>query len=214
MESLREGAWAGRRAFILGGGPSLSSDDVARLDGELTLGLNMAFLYNPTATLIYDKRLLDSLVSNLAWRAYTGGKFWLNSESLSAPRGDGEVRQLREHRVNPAYPFWSKTMNDGLYRGNNAGSAGISFVDILGASPIYLLGFDMRAEAGKPPNWHTLYPEQWRASKETFVSYCKDLMRISTFVRSKVVNLTPGSALTAFPMGTLDDVLREPGVTS
>lgn len=214
MESLREGAWAGRRAFILGGGPSLSSDDVARLHGELTLGLNMAFLYNPTATLIYDKRLLDTLVDNLAWRSYTGRKFWLNSEDRTAPANYGQARQLREHRVDPAYPFWSKTMNDGLYRGNNAGSAGISFVDILGASPIYLLGFDMRAEAGKPPNWHTLYPEQWRASKETLAAYCKDIMRIRTFVRSKVVNLTPGSALTAFPSSTLGEVLGKSTVTS
>jgi hypothetical protein len=209
-EGLIEGAWSGRRAFVLGGGPSLSSVDPYALRNELTLGLNMAFLHDPTATLVYDLRLLERINETPAWKAYRGHKLWLNSELAGI--GDGSalfegVRILRPASINGAYPRWPRTLSDGLYRGNNAGTAGICLADVLGASPIYLLGFDMRAGAGRAPNWHEMYPEEWRASDRVLRTFRDDLARVKGFVRGRVVNLTPDSALDAFDRSTLADVL-------
>lgn len=205
---MRDGAWKGRRVFILGGGPSLRDVEPRTLRDEITLGLNMAFLYDPTATLIYDLRLAETLSNNLAWSAYRGAKLWLNSEDRNhgGLRPDG-VQMIGEARMDPAYPRWPSRLADGLYRGNNAGTAGISLADVLSAETIYLLGYDMRAEAGKPPNWHTLYPHEWRASVGVLASYRADVARIKGYVRAKVVNLTPDSALDVFPKDSLENVL-------
>jgi hypothetical protein len=212
-EGLIEGAWAGRRAFILGGGPSLATLDLYDLRDELTLGLNMAFLHEPTANLIYDLRLMESLDGSPMWKAYRGHKFWLNSEMPNIPHDvcpfDG-TRQLRPARMDSSLPRWPSTLAGGIYRGNNAGTAGVSLVDILGADPIYLLGFDMRAEAGKPANWHEMYPEEWKAKESTLKTFREDLTRIKGHVRRRVINLTPGSALDAFPKESLADVLGVP----
>ena len=42
LESLRN-AYAGRRAFIIGNGPSLRCLDLSRLAGEVTFGVNGIF---------------------------------------------------------------------------------------------------------------------------------------------------------------------------
>jgi hypothetical protein len=218
MESgLTDGAWKGERVFILGGGPSLNDLDPSILSSilsdEVTLGLNMAFLHNPTANLVYDKRLMETLCHTPMWLAYPGAKFWLNSESSMEILFPG-VRALREFRADPAYPRWPASLAQGLYRGNNAGSAGVSLADSLGAGTIYLLGYDMRAEAGKPSNWHHLYPKEWRASAAAMASYRADLKRVASMVRAKVVNVTPDSALDAFPKDTLARVLETKGAVS
>jgi len=40
---LPDGAWTGRRCFIIGGGPSLKGFNFSRLKGELVIGINRAF---------------------------------------------------------------------------------------------------------------------------------------------------------------------------
>jgi hypothetical protein len=207
-EGLQEGAWKGRRVFILGGGPSLQGYHESVLSGEITLGLNMAFLHNPTATLIYDKRLLDRICLTVEWANYRGIKLWLNSEEKALPPEDQHgAHQLHEFVPNPYKKRWPTALADGLYRGNNAGAAGISLADALGAETIYLLGYDMSVESGRSSNWHEEYPEEWRAKESTMRAYRKDIERISPLIRAKVVNLTPGSALEAFPKQSLVDVL-------
>lgn len=214
VERLREGAWTGRRAFILGGGPSLMGFDSSLLHGELTLGLNMAFLHNPTANLVYDLRLMEQLDKSPMWRAYRGFKFWLNYQATTLPDLPypfEATRPLRPCRVDPAYPRWPSRLDEGIYRGNNAGTAGICLADVLRADPIYLLGFDLRADAGRPTNWHQLYPAEWRATDRNMRDYREDIRRVAGFVRGHVVNLTPDSALDVFPTGRLEEVIGVPG---
>lgn len=170
----------------------------------------MAFLFEPTVALIYDKRLMETLANDPMWNAYRGIKLWLNCEDpalLQGGRTYGGAQQLREYHMEPSNPRWPTSFAQGLYRGNNAGTAGICLADVLRADPIYLLGFDMRAGAGKPSNWHQMYPAQWRATDRTMAEFRADLTRIKGFIRGHVVNLTPGSALDAFPRGELRDVI-------
>src|SRR5690242_5324802 len=46
LASLKD-AYKGRRAYILGNGPSLNETDLARLKGELTIGLNRIYMKFP-----------------------------------------------------------------------------------------------------------------------------------------------------------------------
>ena len=175
---------------------------------ETVLGLNMAFLLGPSANLVYDLRCMEKVGRTPEWAAYRGGKFWLNSEGgAGAASLFPDTQSLREHHITPQYPRWPAGLNEGIYRGNNAGSAGVCLADVLGAETIYLLGFDMRADAVGRANWHDLYPEKWRASESQLATYRNDLDRVSKMVRAKVVNLTPGSALRCFPAATLEDAL-------
>jgi hypothetical protein len=210
-EGLNTGAWKGRRAFILGGGPSLNEVDLSLLRDELTLGLNVAYLHDPTAALIYDKRLIDALESDMRWAAYKGEKFWLNYEAPAIPRDIlvSGARQLRPLTSAPPAPRWPTTLEQGIFRGNNCGTAAICLADILQADPIYLLGFDFRVGAGKPVNWHELYPDKWRATEKTLMEFRTNLGSIKGLVRSRVINLTPDSRLDAFPKEDYYAVLRQ-----
>ncbi len=201
---LRDGAWKGRRCFILGGGPSLRSLDMSMLAGELTIGLNAGYLKGPTITLVYDLRLMERLAGDPTWDVYSGVKAWLNTEEPN--RSYPGVRPLKEFRPRPP-KLWPTSFADGIYRGNNAGTAGICLARLLGADVIYLLGYDLRAEAGQPANWHELYPEKWRATSATLATYRADIERIAGHLKGSVVNLTPGSALKAFPCSSIEAVL-------
>jgi hypothetical protein len=212
-EGLQDGAWIGKRVFILGGGPSLHGYHESVLAGEITLGLNMAFLHNPTANLIYDKRLLGRISFTEEWASYKGFKLWLNYEEKGF--SDDPIfgaTPLCEFVSNPYFKRWPTALADGIYRGNNAGSSGICLADILGADTIYLLGYDMSVDAGRPSNWHSAYPDEWQAKESNMRAYRKDIESISTLIRARVVNVTPGSSLLTFPMASLEGILKPAGV--
>lgn len=199
---LTNGAWTGRRCFIIGGGPSCEGFDFRTLKGELTLGINMAFVHNPTVNLIYDLRLMEKLTVDPHWAAYRGPKLWLNSECPNERGRFKDVRELYEsvHRVS-GQPMWSASLEQGLYRGNNAGIAALNLADILGASPIYLLGYDFKGRRGYSANWHSSYPAEWRQEEAVYRSYADAFDTIRPSVRGRVINLNPDSGLRCFEFG-------------
>lgn len=212
---IADGAWKGRRCFVLAGGPSLASVDLSRLRGELTLGLNVAFLHGPTANLVYDLRLMERLSGDPRWAAYGGEKLWLNSEQRNVRGRFPGVRELSEAVDMYGQQAWGRALARGLYRGNNAGSAAINLAEVLGADPVYLLGYDLRGKGGRSANWHAEYGT-WSQEELVYMSYLEDLGRVAKKVRSRVFNLTPGSALRSFPTADLDEVLagRHPAPAS
>ncbi len=201
---IHDGAWAGRPAFVIGGGPSLKDFDFSRLAGELTLGLNMAFLHDPTANLVFDLRLMESLVQDPRWKAYKGAKLWLNSEIPNERGRFKDVVELRECLDMGRGPLWSTGLEWGIWRRTNAGASALNLAEILGADPIYLLGFDFNQKG----NWHGEYPKGWTPDEVTLRGYIKDFEENVGGIRATVVNLNPESALRSFPHGHLRDVLR------
>ena len=81
---------------------------------------------------------------------------------------------------------------------------------LLGAKQIVLLGYDMKFGPGGEKHWHEDHTkssnpaigqiERWLAAFETLPP---DLEKAGV----EVVNCTPGSALTCFPMAKLEEVL-------
>lgn len=202
---IRDGAWAGRRCFIIGGGPSFQSFDYKLLKDELTIGINMAFVFNPTLNLIYDMRLMEKLTVDPVWAAYKGGKLWLNSESTN-DRGRFEgVRELYESlHHGTGQPVWSESLAKGLYRGNNAGVAALNLADILGADPICLMGYDFKGKLGQSLNWHSHYPPEWKHEEAVYQTYVECFNTIKSCVKRRVVNLNPDSALRCFEFNTVE----------
>jgi hypothetical protein len=193
--------WKGKRAFILGGGPSLRGLNLDALKGELTLGLNMGFLLNPTVNLVCDLRLIQKLSIDPRWEAYKGVKLWLNSEQPNDPWVPPGVTMLRE-ATDGYRQCWSRTLSRGLFRGMSTGVSGLNLADILGADPIYLLGFDLKTYGGNTANWHTEYGREWLANDVVYRQNIAEFDAVARThaIRSRVSNLNPHSALRCFPV--------------
>ena len=64
MGRFPDGSWAGRRCFIIGGGPSLKGFDFERLRGERVIAINKAFYDVPFADIVFgmDRPFLDDIM--------------------------------------------------------------------------------------------------------------------------------------------------------
>jgi hypothetical protein len=197
--------WAGRRAFIIGGGPSLKNFNFSLLSGELCVGTNMAFLHGPCVNLVCDLTLMQTFAGDPRWKDYKGVKVWLNAE-LPAQRGVFPgVLELHPCQDLSNKRKWSRVLSDGLWFLTNAGASALNLVDILGASTIYLLGFDMTGAAGKTVNWHNEYKE--KQPERVYQDFTVDFIRNLANIRAKVFNLNPASGLKCFPFARIEDVL-------
>lgn len=201
---LSDGKWAGRRAFIIGGGPSLKHFDFSLLSGELCLGVNMAFLHGPCVNLVLDHTLMQSLSGDPRWKNYRGVKVWLNAELTAQHNVFPGVLELKPCMDLNSTMQWSRSLKDGLWYGTNAGSSALNLADILGASTIYLLGFDMTGVGGKTANWHNEYPEKQDA--RNYGLFTGDFIGNLANIRGKVINLNPASNLKCFEFGRVEEV--------
>ena len=88
----------------------------------------------------------------------------------------------------------------GFPAGSNSGLQGLRVAQLLGATRILLLGFDMRGT-----HFFGAHPKPLRNSNPSkFASMCN---QFRLWRGSPVVNCTPGSALTLFPAADLREAL-------
>jgi hypothetical protein len=204
---LSDGLWAGRPCVVIGGGSSIRHLRWGSLDGWLTLGLNAAFTRNPTANLVLDYRLMERLEYDKNWAKYAGHKAWIayEKERRHLINAMANVQKLR-----PTQKF-SGSLTDGLYRGSNAGIAGLNLACLLGASPIYLIGYDMRGKGGRTSQWHDYYPIDWRPNETVYERYLRDFdEQREAFKPFNIVNLEVAgveSALNLFKKEPIESVL-------
>lgn len=214
---IKDNMWKGQRCFIIGGGPSLKGFDWSLLEGELTIGCNLAFeAFDPCMVVAVDKRFYQWILWGEYEEKHPGlrqrfldlnvGKYLLYPpESLSnfytgidiIPRNNSGTL--------------STTLAEGVMMGSNTGFAAINLALCLGADPIYLLGFDMSGDgAGKQAHFHaghptiqadTCYPK----FIETFDRFAPELSK-----HARIVNLNPESKLEHFEKVAWADAGIEP----
>lgn len=210
---MRDGAWAGHRAFVVGGGPSLRGFDWGLLKGELTIGVNRAFEK-------FEAGIMFSMDTRL-WAFYEHGQ--LGEEAKERYRTYKGNRVWSVHNGNfilPEEVYVVKRPAGGeLYRvgtvrelgsANNSGYGALNLALALGADPIYLLGFDMRGDGqGGQAWWHEGYPA--RQSESVYRKMITHINQLAKNIRGvRVVNLNPGSALNSFPKMDPAKVWAEP----
>ena len=203
--SLQTGDWRGRRCFVIGGGPSLNSVDLGLLRDELTIGCNVAWSLDPapTATLVFDRRVMDDFEDDTEWHVYGGAKYYMDSHV-----NDAKYATYTGAQALRPMSGWSRHIHDGVIRKSNCGISAINLADILGASPIYLLGFDMKPEGRLTTNWHDDYPEDWKSSAEhSYALFLRDFEKVATEIRGKVINCNLKSGLNLFPKASFEDVM-------
>lgn len=153
-EVLEDGAWSGRRAFVVGGGPSLRGFDFGRLAGELWIGCNVAYLERPTVAITACHRFMRSVLRDDPEHARAWGECPSIRVFMDPP---DDVAGVPGHRVGNCGDAWGRTLAGGLCQGPLTGHVALNLADVLGASPIYLLGFDCRIAEDGQANYHKAY---------------------------------------------------------
>lgn len=206
MNALSDGAWKGRRVFIVGGGPSLRDFDFSRLQGELVIGINRAYeRINCTVLYSMDERFFGWAAAGTfgsealaRYREFKGVKL-AGLFAAEIPAGCQAV-MLSSTEALPT------SLGAGLFHGNNSGYSALLLAYLLGANPIYLLGYDCKYEDGRS-HWHGGYPAA--TTESTVGSFIPYFERLAPELSKKgvtVVNLNPDSALRCFPFREFDSI--------
>lgn len=210
ISDVPDGAWRGQRCFIVGGGPSLLGFDFNRLRGDRVIAVNMAFYNVPFADIVFgmDKPLIGDILSGKfgedcrrVFAGFAGVKIWMDIAGGEYP---ADIRLV----PSAGQTGWTKSLEQGLCHGQNSGYGALNLAMILGADPIYLLGYDCAKGKDGEKNYHDRYPgggnpDAMNIFKREFESGARMLDEGGP----KIINLNPKSALTCFPFGDVDEVL-------
>jgi hypothetical protein len=94
--------------------------------------------------------------------------------------------------------------------GRTSGHTAISLAIAMGAVRVILLGYDMRRVDGRS-HFHDEYGSQDdKLFSHDFLVHFAGWNEAARRCGVTVINTTPGSALTEFPSGDLNDILVEP----
>lgn len=205
---LRTGDWAGMACLIMGGGPSVGSfgyvyevkspvaprgvcrhSDGVRQAFDRVIGINIAG-ERVLCDLAYveDKRVA---VLDIPWCE----RRIFHAVEPNLPPLDGW--QL----VGDTGPEWSDSLERGLVHASNAGVSALNLACVLGADPIYLIGFDCVSKDGFTQNYHAEYPEAWRQAGRVYDRFIADFERYAPQALAggrRIVNLNPDSAIGCF----------------
>lgn len=191
--------WPGQTVFIIGGGPSVKDMDLHPLVKCRTIGVNDAFKILPSVDVTW--------FTDCRWYQW-------NAEALKAYHGliigsprctcdHARVLQLRRLdasgiATDPELVKWNK----------NSGASAINLAFHFGAKRVVLIGFDMRVR-DEQHNWHNNHPHTPRKGiyDELFLPQFTKIARDAKQLGLEIVNATPNSALTVFPMVDLQEVL-------
>lgn len=214
VEVLKNDSWRGQAAFLIGGGESLRGFDYSLLKGRRTIGVNKAFLHHD-CDLVYSmdvrfyKWVRDGVLDkpgepvSQRWREFKGRKIMLAPIKLQSFAHDVYlIRRIAEKRI-------SRDVAVGLFGGDNSGFGAMMLAILLGANPVYLLGYDMQVKTDS--HWHSGYPGQDAHRTQKKVSkYAHLFNEMAPRIKAEgfdVINLGPDSALTCFPKKDIHSVL-------
>ena len=147
-------ALQGKRAFVIGNGPSLRASDLDRIAGEVSFGANLISLIFPHTS--WRPRFI-SVTDPLVWTkvSFEGTPEsipWLVDSSFANPNPSREVVGFKRFaRLSAEYyqgrvarmPF-SEDINRGFFGGYSVTFFNIQLAFSLGLNPVYLLGVDHR----------------------------------------------------------------------
>jgi len=215
--------WRGHTVVIIGGGESLTRDQIelARAahaaDRCRCIAINDAYLWAPWADVGYAadphwhgwhthgvaKPLLGLTADEVRerWESFLGQKCSIESGGSAAI--DDDVHLLR-NRDYPVLGFGLSEDPRALVTGRNSGFQALNLATLAGASPILLLAFDGKPGAAKS-HWHGGHPqptppaayEQYRRAMSAAENA---LLRLGI----EVINVTPGSAIDSFRKSSLE----------
>lgn len=198
--------WHNQTVVIVASGPSLADEQIALVEHSdaLTIAINNSYekLQNPDAVYACDY-LWWKHNHMAAKRHIKGDRHRLWTQDLAA----AEQFQLSHIRWEGKDGLGKR----GLRVNGNSGAGAINLAYHFGARRILLIGVDMKPGPNGEKHWHPDHPkplvqgqqfEEWRHKMNVLA---KDLNDEGV----EVINCTPGSALTCFPMSDLEQELAK-----
>jgi len=192
------GEWAGRDAFIIGGGASLSGVDVEQIRGRgHVIAVNDAGLdLAPWADILF---FADGWPRWFSWnyRRLPEFKGGLIVTRAKVPQVDDRIRLLRHD------PAAALSQDPQRLAGYCGGASAINLAYLMGARRIVLLGFDMQGG-----NWHDNHraPPLENAFARHFIPSLNRMAVELAAAGCEVFNANRDSALKCFPFCDLEDL--------
>lgn len=192
-----ERLWPHATVVCLGSGPSLTQADVDRVRGRArVIAVNDAFRLAPWADVLYA-------ADAKWWRRGAGVPTFRGLKYSILPNWTAQefpdVRILRNTGVDGL-----ELDPTGLRTGRNSGYQAINLAVHLGASQIVLLGYDMHGD-----HFFGSHPDKSKPPFALCLPLFPTLVGPLKAAGVSVVNCTPRSAVTCFPMTPLSSVLAE-----
>lgn len=201
---LKDGAWKGQRCFIIAGGASVNDFDLKTLEHEHTIGINLAFRkFNPEIIYSYDARLWGWIETNESgpndkdlFDKCKAVKVWSNAAEAPLPEDIVIASSIGR-------PGISRSLQEGLGMGTNSGFGALNLALLLGASEIYLIGFDFYGD-----RWHPGYPSDGKAEPGYHQVCFEETVNEYKQFPSRIINLNPKSHLKIFEFGEMPTDLK------
>lgn len=205
--------WADAAVVIMASGPSLSVEQVAAVyawrtaegmsDRRRVIVINTTFRLAPWADMLFACDMGWWTLHIAEAREDFRGELWTQ-----------DLRAQLEYKVRRVQSVRSEGLGRKpgvIHQGHNSGFMAINLAWQCGASRIVLLGFDMR-DVDRRSHWHGDHPKPLNLCRN-FPLWIAALNALAADLRvegTDVVNCTPGSALTCFPMRDLREELCKP----
>ena len=222
-------AWRGATVVLVGGGPSLTQEDVQTVcasharSESFCIAINASYLWTPWADVCY----------------FADCKFWQwHTEGIVIPKlslGAGQVKTAfaefggqkcsikhsGAHIADDAVHLLenkSGTGNHGkgisldpkaIVTGRHSGYQALNIAILAGANKILLLGYDGSESSDGKTHFHGGHPK--RTPPNSYAFYRQAFATGATDIKNtgvRVVNCSPGSKISAFEFGDIENELR------
>lgn len=196
--------WAGR-CIVAGSGPSLTPEVAEACRGERVIAINDAYRLMPWADVLYS-------CDASWWTAHNGcpdfqGEKW-TSHSVSPANDKTKFADKYRLRVVKGVlkPGFSADP-EFIHYGRNSGFQAVNLALLWGADPVILVGFDMRLVSEREHFFgNHQAPLRPSGPFSLFIGAFEKAAK-ETPMGERILNATPGSGLTCFPMVDLADAL-------
>jgi hypothetical protein len=200
--------WVGDPAVVIASGPSLTQDDADYCRGRAwVIVVNDNYRRAPWADVLYA-------ADAEWWRAHDGvmgfrGEKWCPDEATAKEFGCRPIDVRAPDKTGDVTNNAFSTDPAILHRmGGNSGGQALNMAILRGASPIYLLGFDMQPTGGRK-HWFGDHPSSLRKS-QNFDSWRRALDAAypqAAALGVEIVNCSRETALTAYPRASIANCL-------
>ena len=219
--------YKGKKCFIVGTGPSLSLDDINKLKGSYSIGVNTLYkLYDKTDWranfyCIIDPTTYASIGEEI--KKYHSDTLFIAGNRIKEK--DPQINKFSLecssfYRVNYPQYFdtpceFSGNLSNEIYDGASVVYAALQIAVYMGFKDIYLLGTDCNYNTdvnlhGKSMEYKDSYKYNWTKQTGLAMIECfKTAKKYSERNKINICNATRGGMLEVFPRVNLDDIVGD-----
>jgi hypothetical protein len=197
--------WPGETVVILGGGSSLTPEDVNACRGRRVIAIKEAYQLAPWADLLY--------AADAKWWAFYKGaptfkgmKFAIEQSPDQPPTDWSQWPDV--HVLRQTGELGLELEPTGLRTGYNSGYQAVNLAVHLGAAQIVLLGFDCWTGPTGDQNWFGYHPLHTPSPYPLFLHAFQSVITPLREAGVHVVNASRFTVLSAFPRLSLDEALQ------